>query len=522
MNRREVLEWLGVVAYGGVLGARPQLSGADDPESSGTPTAAEKAAGVTPQNFAYAPLNVMRYGAVGDGVTDDRAAIRAAWLVARQQGGGTIVFPNRATYVVGSLDPASPVAIPQQQAGGTIEYHKYQTQLYFQNGSNIAFDFQGSTLKSTATGGGLFMVLDGCKDIRLLGPKISGAQVMSTGVVSLGNIRGGSGYANGTYRSVPLTGGSGGGAVVDVVVSGGAVTSASVSYPGGHYKVGDTVSCSNAPLGNSGSGFSATVASVSGAGPTVAVAAPNGIVCTALTRPTSNITINDLEVSAMYSGLYVVGDPTTANSISHINLTGHTRIRDGDYAVALHNGGDDSVIENLYTFRVNRPFFFYGVQNVRLTCVGDQTNFGFQPVIKAYSRSTRNITVKYSAINQPGQSGAVAKVAIQVQHDPAVISPPPTVQTVSLQYDEANLSAGGNGVEFDYYAGPGGATMQSASDHQLFNDIVISGNSRNTLLTTVALNNPAARCNITVDHFSFAAPRAPHELTANGFAMSRR
>lgn len=38
-------------------------------------TAAEAAAGVTPTNFAYPPGDVRRYGAVGDGVTDDTTAI---------------------------------------------------------------------------------------------------------------------------------------------------------------------------------------------------------------------------------------------------------------------------------------------------------------------------------------------------------------------------------------------------------------------------------------------------------------
>lgn len=41
-------------------------------------TAAELAAGVTPVNYAYPPGNVLRYGALGDGVTDDTVAIQNA------------------------------------------------------------------------------------------------------------------------------------------------------------------------------------------------------------------------------------------------------------------------------------------------------------------------------------------------------------------------------------------------------------------------------------------------------------
>jgi len=517
MTRRELLKLCGfgipAFAY------EPQLVHA---EGGASPTAAESVVGVIPKNYAYPPLNILRYGALGDGVTDDGRAIRSAWLVAKQQGGGTIVFPNAATYLVSSPDPSSPIKVPQQQSSGSILYLPYQTQLYFQNGSNVVFDFQGSTLKTTLTGGGAFLMLDGCSNIRMLAPKITGAQLMSSGVVSLGTITGGAAYTNGTYNNVPLTGGSGGGAVASVVVSGGAVTSVTVIYPGGSYVVGNTLSCRSIDIGGTGRGFSVQVTSVLGAGPRVSVAAPNAIVCTALSQPSANITIADLDVATMYTALYVVGDPNSANTITHVNLLGRTRALNCEYGVALHDSGDDTLIENLYTYRVSRPFFFYGVQNVKVTCVGDQTNFGFAPIVKAYSRSARNITIKYSAINQPGQSEVVAKINFQVQSDPAVVNPPPTVQAVSLDYDEANLTSGGRGIEFDYYAGAGGLIQQSASSKLLFDDFIIKGSTRNTLLTTVALDTAAARCRIRFDRFQFAQPRAADELNNNGFLVSRK
>jgi hypothetical protein len=419
--------------------------------------------------------------------------------------------------LISSLDPASPIKLPQQQSSGSIVNQPYQTQLYFQNGTNVVFDFQGSTLRTNLTSGGNLIVLDGCSNIRMLGPKITGAQVMSTGVAALGSITGGSGYADGTYRNVILTGGSGGGAVADIVVSGAQVTAVTIVYPGGSYAVGNILTCRNDTIGGRGSGFSVPITSVSGVGPRVAVAAPNAIVCTALSRPSENIVINDLDVAAMYTGLYVINDPNSANSLTHVSLLGHTRVLNGEYGIALHNGGDDALIENLYTYRINRPFFFYGVQNVKVTCIADQTNFGFQPLVKAYARNTRNITIKYSATNQPGQSGAVGKINFQVQHDPAVIDPPPTVQGVTLDYDESNMTSGGNGVEFDYYAGPGGVTLQSSSSHPLFNDFVVRGATRNTLMSTVALNSAAANCRIDHDKLQFSRPKAANELSNNGF-----
>jgi hypothetical protein len=500
------------------LALRPRQARA---QGTDAPSAAEQAAGVVPRNYAYPPLNVLRYGAVGDGVTDDGAAIRAAWRVARQQGGGTVIFPGAVTYLISSLDPASPVRLPQQQSGGSILYQPYQTQLYFQNGDNVVFDFQGSTLKSSLTGGGVFILLDGCSSVRLLGARIIGTQLMSSGATAFGDISGGSGYANGTYRNVLLKGGSGGGAVADLVVSGGAVSSITPVYPGGSYAVGDTLTCNNADVGGRGGGFSAPLTSVSGAGPKVAVAAPVAVACTALSCSSANIIISDLDVDSMYAALYVVSDPNSPKTVTQVTVAGHTRSRNCEYGVALHNGGDDSRIENLYTYRVDRPFFFYGVENVKINCIGDQTNFGFAPLVKAYSRSTRNISIRYSAINQPGQSHMVAKISFQVQHDPAVIEPPPTVQSVQLDYDESNVSSGGFGIEFDYFAGPGGGTQQSGSSRQLFNNFVIRGATSNMLLTTVALNTAAAQCQIDVERLQFRKPKADNELSTNGFRNGR-
>ena len=72
----------------------------------------------------------------------------------------------------------------------------------------------------------------------------------------------GSLYTNGTYENVPLTGGSGSGATATFTISGQSVTGITINSGGQFYVVGDTLSVSNSYLGNSGSGFSITVATV--------------------------------------------------------------------------------------------------------------------------------------------------------------------------------------------------------------------------------------------------------------------
>ena len=98
-------------------------------------------------------------------------------------------------------------------------------------------------------------------------------------IATLGSVTGGSGYtASGTYTKVPLTGSISGAidAQATIVVSGGAVTSATLTFGGGviggiagnigatgYYTI-ETVTCANTFLGGAGSGWSVPVATVSG------------------------------------------------------------------------------------------------------------------------------------------------------------------------------------------------------------------------------------------------------------------
>ena len=77
MDRREASKILV-----GTLGAAPLAASASGNSFTGAghpPTAAERAASVTPTDLSHLPGNVRRYGATGDGITDDRPAFVAAF-----------------------------------------------------------------------------------------------------------------------------------------------------------------------------------------------------------------------------------------------------------------------------------------------------------------------------------------------------------------------------------------------------------------------------------------------------------
>jgi hypothetical protein len=84
-------------------------------------------------------------------------------------------------------------------------------------------------------------------------------------ILSLSAVVGGSGYTNGIYYDVALTGGSGSGANATVVISSGVVTSVTIDNSGSLYQVNDSLSFAATSVGGTGTGASFTVTSIGNA-----------------------------------------------------------------------------------------------------------------------------------------------------------------------------------------------------------------------------------------------------------------
>lgn len=476
--------------------------------------AAEIALGVFPVSYAYPWLTVDRYGTnTTPGTTDMRPPIKIAWNVAKQQGFGTITFLAGAIYALTTTDPVGTINLPAVASNsGNEGTQAFLAQVYCLGGSNIDFNFNGAVLKSTVTGlsvgSSVGILFDNCKNIRLIKPNMTGTQVQGGGVVSLGTITPGSGYANGTYTNVLMTGGTGQGCCCQIIVAGGAVTSVIVTYAGGSttaslaqgFQIGDSLSTSNTNLGGSGAGFAVVVTGVLGAGNVVSTAACLAFAVTSLSGPSSNITTYDLTATNCFAGFWCIDNGV--NVTAGISLLGHTSVINGEYGIPLHNGGDDTFIENLITFNVNRPIFFYGCQNIVVAnLVAEQTNYGFGSIIKAYNRSTRNITINACYRNSPGN--AVSRLSIQVQCDPALFPVAPTVKQIYITHDEQNVPVGSSSIEFDSFYSTGGA-QASTCNQQLFDQIAIRGFSLGYLFSTVKFTTAAAQCQINYDNLEAA------------------
>jgi len=83
--------------------------------------------------------------------------------------------------------------------------------------------------------------------------------IVQGGIAGFGTITPGSGYTNGIYEQIPLTGGDGSNGTATITVSGGAVTTVTLTNPGYFYTSGNVLSASPSYLGGTGSGFSVPV-----------------------------------------------------------------------------------------------------------------------------------------------------------------------------------------------------------------------------------------------------------------------
>lgn len=170
---------------------------------------------------------------------------------------------------------------------------------------------------------------------------------VQAGGVKTGTFVGGTGYVDGTYTNVPLTGGAGTNATaISVVVSGGIViqvnlfTSSAVALPGGGYAIGNVLGASNANLGGTGSGFQFTVTSIYSAGFTSANTHAfyvnsffSGISGTALS---GNFTDARIVNNTFTSGQAISGQTSAGGGAG--SEIGMNRFEDNSSAIVLNNG----------------------------------------------------------------------------------------------------------------------------------------------------------------------------------------
>lgn len=166
--------------------------------------------------------------------------------------------------------------------------------------------------------------------------------LFGTAIGAVGAVTPGSGYTNGTYTNVALTGGTGTGSRGTVTVAGGVVSSVYLTNTGTKYVVGDVLSAAAANIGGTGSGFSVPVTANS-MGPMNTLNYTGGYMAGAFTYP-SNSFPNRLTWEGQSLGSFM--QPGSINTFGAITAgSGYTN---GTYNnVALTGGSGSSARANI-------------------------------------------------------------------------------------------------------------------------------------------------------------------------------
>jgi len=159
-------------------------------------------------------------------------------------------------------------------------------------------------------------------------------------------VTGGTGYTDGVYSDVKLTGGSGSGAKATIVVASGAVSSVIITDTGTGYADKDVlgVSTVNEPLGSGGSGFELAVAT---ADLTAATTNAAGAAIDKIDAAIQSISTARAEMGATQNRLAktVEALQTTSTNMS----AARSRIQDTDYAKETTNLARTQIIQQAGT-----------------------------------------------------------------------------------------------------------------------------------------------------------------------------
>jgi hypothetical protein len=284
-------------------------------------------------------------------------------------------------------------------------------------------------------------------------------------IETLGSITPGSGYVPGVYDSVPLTGGTGSGAIADITVNGsGDVSAVAIQSGGTGYTVGDTLSASNTHLGNTGSGFSVPVATVSaGSGEPDFPTTIGNTVNDPSSFTTADGFVNDTSmsweaISRAVSDENIPNNPAAALGASHIfegnddivsysaavNPTDWTSANNAGYLPTGLNNYGDNPVKVLALYRSNLIVFNAGGYQM-WQIDPDPANMALldaEPVGSEYTLACQSVAndllfLAEVGVRNIGTTGATANMQIGNTGQP--IDPLVLAQLQSGDYENINI-----------------------------------------------------------------------------------
>ena len=234
----------------------------------------------------------------------------------------------------------------------------------------------------------------------------------------------------------------------------------------------------------------------------VVTAGMNALAFTSTTQDSNLISIRNVIFNAVFTGVYVFGNPASAYRVRGINITNTLHFA-CEYGLQFSDNGNLVNFDNVRISACNaRAYFCYGITNHRGSIQIENPSynnlFGLV-LIKAYDSNTSNIELKVSSA-QP-TNGGIGQIVFQSQHVVAAQPTPATVTNININMNDTGNTTG-NPLLFDYITGGdtggGAAVFQTTSSNNLFSNIVVSGVAQDAAsISTTVTQNPAGVLNLS-------------------------
>lgn len=229
-----------------------------------TPTSVSTTAGIAINQTSGASIGTFSYGGVSQSSITQDGYYKGAGVYAQSGiADGSLTFSTTGPVISRTSADSSAVLRVQQgslsSTGDILQLEGHYSSIF---SVNVDSTITHSTRKHAATGNATGYKLGGFLTPTANGDTLTALRIApvfaNTTIISWTTLVGGSGYPNGTSIAT-VTGGTGVGAIAQIVVSSGVITSATILDSGANYTSGDVLTI----VSTSGTGGSVTVSGVS-------------------------------------------------------------------------------------------------------------------------------------------------------------------------------------------------------------------------------------------------------------------
>lgn len=205
-------------------------------------------------------------------------------------------------------------------------------------------------------------------------------------------------------------------------------------------------------------------------------------------RDSFNNTILPFTADSCFAAVYIAGVTLGSYRVRGTTI-GPVNLENGYRGLMLFDNGDDTDFV-IIAEKATRLFFIFGVDGVRGYAHNREQLGGFQALIKAYDRDTRNIDITYRTVNANVGS---ARLGFTSEHNVAAQPTPAVIRNVHVHYDDTGSGHPAPAILFNYLID---GVEEATSAVTLFDNIHITGTIADSTITTTVVQTPAGQLSL--------------------------